>query len=411
MFKISALLFLLVLSPLAAKVNVGVDVFFQEHLDMSLVKGKRIGLITNHTAVNSACIATVDLFRQKNLGCKLTAIFSPEHGLHGDQYAEKYVADHSLNGIPVYSLHGKSRRPSQESLKKVDVLIFDMQDIGSRSYTYISTLFYCMEEAAKCGVKFLVLDRPNPLGNVVDGPSLEKKWRSFIGYVNVPYCHGMTVGELAHFFNQEYKIGVNLQVVEMRGWRREMTFEETGLPWIPTSPQIPEADTAFFYPTTGFIGQLSMVSIGIGYTLPFKVVGAPWIHADNFSEKLNALHLPGVLFCPFRFRPFFGKFKSETCQGVKIVITDTRNYLPVTTQYAILGVLKSLYPSQFRAAIDALKESKTALELCHKLNGSEEILRILSTESYFIWKLKERFQKDKGEFLQVRKKYLLPAYG
>ena len=208
-------------------------------------------------------------------------------------------------------------------LKDVDILIYDIQDIGSRSYTYITTLFYVMEEAAKAQIPLIVLDRPNPInGLLVEGPMLNERWRSFIGYVNVPYCHGMTVGELALFFNAEYQIGCKLEVIQMQGWKRWMHFEDTGLAWVPTSPHIPEADTPLFYASTGIIGELGIVSIGIGYSLPFKVVGAPWIRAQEFATAMNAQRLPGVHFMPYHFKPFYGLYKEKQCQGVLIRITD-----------------------------------------------------------------------------------------
>lgn len=390
-------------APLFSAVQVGVDVLLQERPE--LLAGKKIALITNHTAINSSLESTLDLLKSKY---RVTCVFAPEHGLNGDQYAEKEVVDGTLGALLVYSLHGKTRRPTEEMLKGIDVLVYDIQDIGSRSYTYISTLFYCMEEAAKRHIKIVVLDRPNPMGGlVVDGPLLEEKWRSFVGYINVPYVHGMTVGELAQFFNEEYGVQAHLEVVPMKGWKREMTFEKTGLTWVPTSPQIPEGDTPFFYPATGLIGNFSLVSIGIGYTLPFKVIGAPWIEATHFAETLNRLKLAGVTFCPFYFRPFFGKFKNESCQGVTICITDKRQFLPFTTQYAIIGVLKALYPKRFNEAISNIQDDKTRLEMLCKLNGGEEIFRIISQEPYFIWKLRERFQKEREHFVAKRRKYLI----
>lgn len=402
------LVLLFLFTSLFAGVKVGVDVFFEEEKYVQLIQGKKIGLITNHTAVNKDLITTLELFRAKT---HLVAVFAPEHGLYGDVYADKDVENGNVKGVPVYSLHGKTRRPTPEMLKGLDLLVFDIQDIGSRSYTYISTLFYCMEEAAKVKLPVLVLDRPNPLGGlVVDGPGVDSKWRSFLGYVNVPYCHGMTAGELATLFNEEYHVGAKLLVVPMKGWKRRMTFHDTGLAWMPTSPQIPEGDSAFFYPATGIIGQLSLTSIGIGYTLPFKVVGAPWIQADSLAAKLNELKLPGVAFTPFHFKPFFGKFRAEVCKGVKIVITDPVRYKPVTTQYSILGILKTSYPEQFKKALDEMLKSSSKKEIFNKLNGSEEILHILTHEKTFIWKLRARFQKDIEAFLPIRKKYLNVDY-
>ena len=265
-----------------------------------------------------------------------------------------------------------------------------------------------MEEAAKKGIPVMVLDRPNPInGVVIDGPMLEEKWRSMVGYVNVPYCHGMTVGELSTYFNEEHKIGCDLHVVPMKGWYRTMSFSDTGLAWIPTSPNIPEATTPLYYPTTGLIGELHFMNIGIGYTLPFKVVGAPWIDAKKFAEKLNAQKFPGVYFEPFYYRPFFGRFSQEDCQGVLIIVSNPRIYQPVSTQYLLIGMLKGLYPTQFREALDEFKPRK---EMFCKVNGTEEIYRLVTQEKNIVWKLKGVHEKEREEFKRLRKKYLIPAY-
>lgn len=394
-----------------AKVQLGIDVFIEEGHDTRLLSGKKIGLITNHTAVNKECMLSVDLLKRNVKKYELVALFAPEHGFYGEAYAYENVKDQKIGSVPIYSLHGEIRRPTDEMLKGIDALVFDIQDIGSRSYTFVSTLCYCMEEAAKHHIKFIVLDRPNPLGGeIVDGPLMDAKWRSFLGYLNVPYCHGMTVGEIAKFFNEEYHVGCDLEVIPMRGWKREMTFQDTHLCWVPTSPQIPEEDTPFFYPTTGLIGHCSMLSIGIGYTLPFKVLGAPWMDGKKFADVLNAQHLPGVHFQPFYFRPFFGKYKSESCQGVRIVITNTKTFLPMTTQYTIMGVVKNLYPEKFAKSIQDVLASKIRRDNFNKLNGNDEFLELLLNEKFFIWKIREVLKKDREQFLEVRKKYLLPGY-
>jgi uncharacterized protein YbbC (DUF1343 family) len=294
-------------------------------------------------------------------------------------------------------------------LKDLDVLIFDIQDIGVRSYTYASTLFYVMEEMAKLKKKLIVLDRPNPLGGiVVDGMMLDPAVRSFVGYVNVPYCHGMTIGELANFFNEEYQIGADLTVVPMQGWKRNMAFSETKLPWIPTSPYIPEPDTPFYYATTGLIGELGLASIGIGYTLPFKMVGAPWINGDELAAHLNAQKLPGVKFVSTHYKPFYGVFKSQLCHGVLIKITEPNNFKPASTQMLLLGILKSLYPKQFEEALK--KVSKTSKDLFCKCSGSQEVFQILEKEKYASWKLIGFQSQEREAFILKRKKFLNPVY-
>jgi len=387
------------------KIQLGVDRVFEEGYIAEL-KGMKIGLITNHTGVSGQLKLTFDLFQEHAKEYKLVSLFCPEHGLDGTSHADEKVKNSFHQNIRVYSLHGETKRPTAEMLEGIDVLIYDIQEIGCRSYTYASTLYYAMEEAAKKGIDVVVLDRPNPINGVmVDGPMLEEINRSFLGYVNVPYCHGMTIGELARYFNEEYLIGCNLRVVPMKGWKREMTFQETGLTWIPTSPQIPESDSPLFYPMTGLLGELEVVNIGIGYTLPFKVVGAPWIDAKQLAEVLNQQKLPGVIFLPFHYKPFFGRYKQEECHGVKIVVSDSKSYRPVSVDYLIIGVLKTLYPKVIKQKLSELSFAKR--EMFKKLNGTDRILKILETERYVGWKLIEVDEAERKMFLEKRKRHLL----
>jgi uncharacterized protein YbbC (DUF1343 family) len=234
---------------------------------------------------------------------------------------------------------------------------------------------------------------------------LDDSSRSFLGYINVPYCHGMTIGELAWFFNQEYQVKCKLKVIPMKGWKRDMTYQETGLVWIPTSPQIPEADTPFFYPATGLLGELQLVSIGIGYTLPFKVVGAPWIEAKGFVKALNDQNLKGVKFLPFHFKPYFGPYKNEECHGVRLVITDPKHFRPASVAYIIMGVLKSLYPKEVLQRLKNLPVKKRAL-FC-KANGNTVIWDLLLKEKYAGWKMVSVDKEERKAFLEKRQKYLL----
>ena len=388
------------------KVQLGVDLFFKEGHAAAL-KGKRVGLITNHTGMDGSLRSTIELFKQHARDYCLAALFAPEHGIDGLAYAAEHVKDaKDKHGLPIYSLHGKTRRPTDKMLEGIDVLVYDIQDIGCRSYTYATTLYYAMEEAAKKGITVIVLDRPNPInGLLIDGPMLDPKWRSFIGYVNVPYCHGMTIGELAHFFNCEYGIGCDLKVISMKGWKRSMTFAETGLTWFPTSPYIPESDTPLFYATTGILGELSFVNLGGGYNLPFKVVGAPWIDGELFAQRLNAQNLPGVQFLPFHYRPFYGAHKGVDCHGIMIVVTNLETYRPLSVQYMILGLLKTLYPSQIAAHLAALDKNRR--ELFCKANGTDKILKIFEDEKYVAWKLIHFQKEERQKFISIRSKYLL----
>ena len=400
------LCFALFLLPLFAKVELGVDRFFAEN-GTSMLKGKKVALLVNHTSRSSAFKSTEELFLKAQGAYQVVALFSPEHGLYGLHHADEEVTDvKSHHGIHCFSLFGKHRRPSEKMLKEVDVIVCDLQDIGVRSYTYATTLFYCMEEAAKKGIEVIVLDRPNPLGGLmVDGPMLENKLRSFIGYVNVPYCHGLTLGELAKFFNTEYQIGCMLRVVRMKGWERHMTFEQTDLPWIPTSPNIPESDSPFYYATTGILGSLNLVNLGGGINLPFKVIGAPWIDAEAFAERMNHQKLPGVHFVAYHYRPLYGAMKGKDCHGVKIVIVDKKTYRPVMVQYMLLGILKSLYPKKFQEAVHFIK--KIDKELFCKANGNSYMFDVLSQQTYVAWPLIRYQEAERLKFLNLRSKYLL----
>jgi uncharacterized protein YbbC (DUF1343 family) len=388
-----------------ASVEIGVDVFFSDGAAEAL-RGKRVGLITNHTGMNKRCETTFDLFAKNQKGFFLTAVFAPEHGFFGRVEAGKSVEKEKQGGQVIYSLHGKTRRPTEEMLRGIDVLIYDIQDIGTRCYTYATTLYYVMEEAAKKKIPVVVLDRPNPLGgNLVDGPMLEPDFRSFIGYIDVPFCHGMTIGELARYFNGEYKIGCDLSVIPMKGWKRKMSFQDTGLLWIPTSPNIPEKDTPIFSATTGLIGELGIVSIGIGSTLPFKVVGAPWICGRTLAKKLQEQHCQGIQYVPFHFRPQYGMYAGEDCEGILLVIKDLKVFKPVMVQHLILGVLKSLYPDIISKKLAALSKDKK--DLFCKAEGGEGIFAIYCKEKYPAWKMVEYQSRERQEFLEKRKKYLL----
>jgi uncharacterized protein YbbC (DUF1343 family) len=407
MLKRVCLFFLVYISGLgAAKVQLGVDVFFDQQ-EYHTIKNKRIGLVINQSSTNSRLESTLDVFKRHAGEYRIVALFSPEHGLSGAGYAgEKIKHSKDKDGVVIYSLYGATRRPTKQMLKNIDVLIFDIQEIGSRSYTYASTLYYIMEEAAKQRIPVIVLDRPNPMNGVtVDGPMLSKEFRSFLGYVNVPYCHGMTIGELARFFNAEYKVGCDLKVIKMRNWQRAMSYKDTGLPWLPTSPYIPEADTPFYYASTGILGELGIVNIGIGYTQPFKIVGAPWIDAHKFAKQLNDQKFPGVKFHPYFFKPFYGVYQNEECQGVKIIISNHTAYRPLAVQYLILGMLKSLYPKKVDSLLSKVDPSKKKL-FC-QVNGNKEMLDWVSNEKYIVWKLIKFNEEERQQFLKKRDAYLL----
>lgn len=390
-------------SVIGLELKLGVDCLF-EASNIVKLRGKKLGLITNQTGVNSNLFSTIELFLNQDI--QLIALFAPEHGLHGLEQAGIGIEQQSIHGLPIYSLYGANRRATLSMLEGIELLVFDIQDIGCRSYTYLTTLCYILEEAAKYKISVMVLDRPNPIGGlIVDGPMLEDKWRSYIGYINVPYCHGMTIGELACYFNQEYQIGCDLEVIRMKGWQRSMSFKDTQLCWIPTSPNIPEAETPLFYASTGILGELGIANIGIGSTLSFKVVGAPWINARQFAKKLNAQKLPGVIFHPYYYRPLTGPYQSENCQGVLLFILDHKIYKPLSVQYMIIGLLKSLYREQFTERLKQLGVERKK-NFC-KANGNEYMLEILNNEKYVAWKLIAYQFEDRQKFLTKRSAYLL----
>lgn len=320
--------------------KLGIDVL--EQIDFALLKGKRVGLVTNPTGVDSKLNSTVDiLHNHKNVN--LIALFGPEHGVRGNFTAGDIVKNNtdSKTGIPVFSLYGKDKKPNKEAMDMVDILVYDIQDIGVRSYTYISTMGLIMEAAADFGKEVLILDRPNPLGgNRVEGPLVQDGYYSFISQYNIPYVYGLTCGELALMLNNEGLLAngkkCNLQVVKMEGWNRNMTYNETGLQWIPTSPHIPTWETAFYYAATGIIGEIDPNLIGIGYTLPFKTLVTENINAENLAKSMNNLQLAGVTFKPIYFKPYYKDKKGIELQGVQIYITDFKNANLTEIQFLFL---------------------------------------------------------------------------
>ncbi len=404
--KIIIFIFLCSFSTLFSypKVDLGIDVFFKEH--KNLIKNKKVALIVNQTSVNKYLRPTLEIFLDNAKDYKVTKLFALEHGINGIHLAGEKVDHSKIKNIQIFSLHGKTRRATKEMLKNVDVIVYDIQEIGCRPYTFATSLFYIMEEAAKYKIKVIVLDRPNPInGTTTDGPMLQEKFRSFLGYINIPYCHGMTIGELALFFNAEYKVNCNLKVIPMKNWKRSMSYKDTGLHWIPTSPNIPESDTPIYCASTGILGELELVNIGIGYTLPFKIVGAPWINAERFSNNLNKQNLPGVKFIPYYFKPFYGAYRNKNCEGIKIIITNKKTYRPLAVQYLLIGMLKSLYPTIVNDKIK--NHSKAKIRTFCLVNGNEEIYNFLKNEKYAAWKMIQ-FEEDKvKEFRAKKKKYLL----
>jgi uncharacterized protein YbbC (DUF1343 family) len=331
-------------------IQTGIDVL--EADGFKLLQGKRVGLITNPTGVTNDLRSTVDVLSAAK-GVKLVALFGPEHGIRGDIFAGDHVQDSqdAKTGLPVYSLYGKTRKATPEMLKDIDVLVYDVQDIGCRSYTFISTMALAMEAAAENKISVVVLDRPDPLGGKrIEGRPLDLKFKSFVGHLPIPYLYGMTCGELARMTNEEGWLagGVkcNLTVVPMKGWSRGMRFEETGLVWVPTSPHVPRADSAMYYASTGIMGELQVLSEGVGYTLPFELSGATFVKPDEFAKALNARHLPGVAFRPLTWRHYYLRDKDKTFGGVQVHLTDPDAAILTSTQFHVMDVCQRLYPDE-----------------------------------------------------------------
>jgi uncharacterized protein YbbC (DUF1343 family) len=309
----------------ASPVKLGIDVL--EDRQFAELQGKRVGLITNATGIDSHGVSTVDILRRAP-GMHLVALFGPEHGVYGADWAGAYVPSSidAHTGLPVYSLYGPTRKPTPQMLQGIDVLVYDIQDIGCRSYTFISTLGLAMEAAGQAHIKFYVLDRPDPLnGNRVEGMMPAPGFHNFTCQWNIPYVYGMTPGELAYMIQQSHgwiAAKPALTIVPMVGWYRSMYWENTGLMWIPTSPHIPTAETSLDYVATGFLGEAGGISHGIGYTLPFKLVGHPSFDSFAIADEFNQLQLPGVLFRPTTFEPFYGVFKNKVIHGMEIFYID-----------------------------------------------------------------------------------------
>ncbi len=358
--------------------------------------GKRVGLITNQTGIDAEGTPSAVLLSRI---AQLTALFSPEHGIQGNE-REGASIGHSTDprtGLPVYSLYGNTKRPTPEMLKDIDILCFDIQDVGARFYTYISTMAYAMEECARHKKQFVVFDRPNPIGGAVEGNMLELTYRSFTGYFPIVQRHGMTVGELALLFNTEYGIHCDLTVITMEGWNRESYFDELPLIWAPPSPNIPSPQTALVYAGVCLFEGTNL-SVGRGTTMPFQYLGAPFIDAYHLSEQLNRLNLKGVRFLPAFFTPSLSIYAGQLCRGIQIAVTDRRCFAPVKTAIAIFYELKRLYPNEFTIN----NEDKKYCGL-HLLTGCTQLTDHSQTaRDYFA-----RIGKESSQFSGIRKKYLL----
>lgn len=388
------------------KVLTGIDML--ERQNFKPLQGKRIGLITNPTGVNRYLKSTIDILHDAP-NIQLVALYGPEHGVRGDIYAGAKVQDHKdeKTGLPIFSLYGKTRKATKDMLRGIDALVYDIQDIGSRSFTFISTMGLAMEAAAENGIEFIVLDRPNPLGGLhVEGNVVEDDCVSFVSQFRIPYIYGLTCGELAKMLNGERMLANGVQckltVIKMKGWKRKMTFADTGLPWIASSPHIPQALTAWYYPTTGIVGELGYLSIGVGYTLPFQLFAASWIDAEELANAMNAQQMPGVTFRPIHLRPFYSIGKGEQLQGIQIHITNYKTVQLTPIQFVLMQEIAHLYPEH--SVMEHANQQR--FSMFDKVCGSKQIRQRFMLRNQ--WSdIESYWNKDVKPFKILSKKYYL----
>ncbi len=403
------------------KVKPGIEVFLERHTD--LVKGKKVGLITNPTGVDTHLKTDIELL-YSHPDVDLTALYGPEHGVRGNTQAGEYIPFYmdDIYQLPVFSLYGqtmkpdkgmlnqideymrsfdtsdKGKSPEKEMISKLDVMIFDIQDVGTRIYTYIATMALCMQACAENNIEFIVLDRPNPINGIcLEGPVLEyPEFSSFVGIYPIPVRHGMTMGELALLFNDAFlEKKASLTVIPMNGWKRDMWYDDTSLPWVIPSPNMPTLNTAAVYPGQVYL-EGTNISEGRGTTKPFELFGAPWIEAKSLTDSLNSLGLPGVGFREAWFKPVISKYKGETCGGCQIHITDRDAFKPFECTLSIIKTIRDEYPENF-----TFHE-----EYFDKIMGTHKIRKAL-IEGASIKEITDSYSKEISSFKEKRKKYLL----
>ena len=370
------------------------------------LKGARVGVVCNHASLDRGFLHIVDRLAASK-DCTLAAIFGPQHGFRSDvqdNMIETPHIDDPGRRVPIYSLYSETREPTTAMLKGIDVLAIDLQDIGARIYTYIYTMANCLRACARHGVPVIVCDRPNPIGGEVEGAMLVPGFESFVGQFPIPMRHGMTIGELARLFNEHFGLGAPLEVVTMTGWTRDMYADATGLPWVMPSPNMPTLDTAIVYPGTVLFEGI-LISEGRGTTRPFELVGAPWIEAESFARRMNALDLPGVYFRPAVFEPTFQKHAKQSCGGCQIHVTDRQRFRPVLVGVALAEMFHRTDPSRFawrqppyeyehdKMPIDILAGSDT---LRRQIEGNVPAAEIASS-----------WQDDEDAFRKLRQPFLL----
>ena len=391
---------------LTAQVKPGVEVLRDNNFD--ILRGKRVGLITNPSGVDNKLKSTVDILADAP-GVEVVALYAPEHGVRGDFHAGDKVenAVDSATGIPVYSIYGKHRKPSPEMLKDIDVMVYDIQDNGCRSFTFISTMGLAMEACAELGKEFVVLDRPNPInGNKIEGNLTEPDCVSFVSQFAIPYLYGLTPGELAQYLNNEgmLKNGakVDLKVVPMKGYERSMDFRATGMPWVLPSPHMPVPESAIYYPVSGILGELYCISIGVGYTEPFKLFASEWIDAQELTKRLNDRNIPGMMFRPIYIRPFYSTGQGKNYEGVEVYVTDVDKAPLSLTQFYVMEELADMYPDK---KIFDIADTKR-FSMFDKVCGSKQI-RERFTKRYKTADIEDYWNKDNESFRAASQKYHL----
>lgn len=383
-------------------VRLGLQVFLDERA--AAMAGARLGLVACPSSVDRALRSSVERLHQ-HPAIELVALFGPEHGLRGEAQAGAPVDSYqdALTGLPVHSLYGATQRPSPEALRGLDAIIIDLQDGGVRFYTFLATALYVMAAAAQAGCQVILLDRPAPIsGARVEGPMLDAEFASFVGPYPMPIRYGMTIGELARLANEEYGINCDLTVVPMTGWRRDMWFDDTGLPFVPSSPNLPTLDAMTLYPGACLI-EGTNVSEGRGTTRPFEYIGAPWIEAERLSEAMNERELAGLRFRPVYFAPTFSKYQGELCAGVHIYVTDREKYQPVAMILHLLHALIAHYPDHFAWRAPWTDGAKAPIDL---LCGGPALREDLDARRP-IDEMIASWQAESAAFLRMRQQYLL----
>ena len=414
LFLLCAYLLMIMIAPasvLAGEpvVKTGIEVLRDRGFEG--LKGKRVGLVTNPSGVDRFMNSTVDiLFNAPDV--KLVALYGPEHGVRGDVYAGGHVTDtrDEATGLPVYSIYGATRKPTPEMLEGIDVMVYDIQDVGVRSYTFISTLGLVMEACGEKGIEVMVLDRPNPLdGNKIEGCVVEPGFFSFVSQYKIPYVYGLTVGELAMMLNEE---GMNrgqkgdqtpascrLTVVPMEGWTRDMLYEDTGLPWVLPSPNIPSKDTPMYYAASGICGELyGFMNIGVGYTLPFQVFGAVWLDPEKLKARLESYSLPGVSFRTIYFKPFSGSQSGKLVKGVQYFFTDYAEARMTETQFYVMQAVAELYPD--KKAFEVI----SGYGLFDKVCGTDYVRKEFQ-KRYQFSDIRDYWRKDEEAFRELSQRY------